>query len=227
MLYGEWVSILGDVVYYSYDPDISATLTNYQINLKFPIRISYDFNIADGKPMSVIVFQYINKKYYCFDEVVIHGSRTEDTLEELAAKGILEHKCQIIIHGDAAGKARSTKTIKSDYDIITNFLSNYKTKDLKPLSFQVQVPMSNPPIRSRHNIVNGILKNFNNETRIYLDKIKCKTLHEGFMLTKLKKGGEYTEDDSKPYQHITTSFGYGAVRIKQEEDKIEVSVRQK
>ena len=71
----------------------------------------------------------------------------------------------------------------------------------------MEVPRSNPPIRERHNIVNAYCCNSLKQIRLFV-YAKCKTLHEGFNLTALKKGAEYIEDDSKEYQHITTAAGY-------------------
>jgi hypothetical protein len=36
-------------------------------------------------------------------------------------------------------------------------------------------------------------------------------LDEGLRLAKLKKGGNYVEDDSDDFQHVTTAFGYWVV----------------
>jgi hypothetical protein len=57
-------------------------------------------------------------------------------------------------------------------------------------------------------LTNGQFKNANGKVNLFVDK-GCKTLEKGFRLTKLKPGGQYIEDDSKPYQHITTAAGYG------------------
>ena len=74
----------------------------------------------------------------------------------------------------------------------------------------MQVPRSNPPVRTRHNIVNAYCQNDLGQHRLTV-YAKCKTLDKGLRLTALKKGGSYIEDDSKPYQHITTALGYGVV----------------
>lgn len=214
-IWGEWVEIKSEVVYYAYDADKSAVLKDYKVNLKKPIYISYDFNIGDGKPMSLCLSQYIDGNFYFFDEIVIFSARTLDTLEELNARGWLDYPCQYIIHGDATGKRRDTRSIHSDYEIITTFLANLRNK-FGDINFMVDVPVSNPPVRQRHSLVNGQLKNSYGIVSVYLDPVKCKMLDKGFRLTKLKKGGAYIEDDSDPWQHITTSAGYHICRILRE-----------
>jgi len=70
------------------------------------------------------------------------------------------------------------------------------------------VGLSNPPIRTRHNLVNSYCLNANGKRRLFVYE-KAKTCDEGLRLTRLKPGGAYIEDDSKHYQHVTTAIGYG------------------
>ena len=67
---------------------------------------------------------------------------------------------------------------------------------------------SNPPIKTRHNIVNAYCLNHEKRIRFYIYK-DAPVSDEGMRLVKLKKGGNYIEDDSKRYQHVTTAIGYG------------------
>lgn len=206
MIYGEWIEINQDVIYYAYQRDNNYTETNYQINPSLPVHICWDFNIGEGKPLSCTLFQYYGDHFHCFDEVVIEGARTLDSLEELDHKGYFDKNYKIIVHGDAAGKARDTRSLRSDYDIIENYLKKHDSR----IRYEMQVPRSNPPVRTRHNIVNAYCQNDLGQHRLTV-YAKCKTLDKGLRLTALKKGGSYIEDDSKPYQHITTALGYGVV----------------
>jgi hypothetical protein len=80
------------------------------------------------------------------------------------------------------------------------------------LNFQYLVPPANPAIRLRHNKLNAYCLNALGERRLFLYK-GCDTLDEGLRLTKLKAGGQFVEDDSKPYQHCTTALGYAVVAL--------------
>lgn len=218
MLKGEWIEISGEVIYYAYDKLINFKDEEYEINLNFPVHMSFDFNIAEGKPMSAVFFQYINDKFYFFDECVVHGARTESLMEEAEARSLFSHITLYIINGDATGKARSTNSKKSNYDVIREYLSLLKIDDAgeqRSLQFEIQVPTQNPPIRKRHNRMNAYFKNMKGDVRAYVFA-KCKTLDEGLRLTKLKKGAEYIEDDSKEYQHVTTAAGYGVMACTRE-----------
>lgn len=205
---GEWIELTSDQVYYAYSPDENYRPYSYEFDLKYPVRISFDFNIGVGKPLSNVVSQYINDEHHWATEVVVEGMRTGDSLDELADRGILDLECPyFIIHGDASGKHKDTRNRRSDYDIIIDFLSNYKTKDGRSIKFEIQVPLSNPTIRSRHNAVNAYCLNKEGVRRFFVYK-DAPTMHKGMRLVELKKGSDYQEDDSKDYQHITTAAGY-------------------
>lgn len=215
-LYGQWIEIDKERLYYAYNQEINFIKKPYTIRNDLPVSISFDFNIGNGKPMSSVLSQYdaARDTFHAFDEIVIHGSRTEDQLEELVARGYLDMPIRWEIHGDATGGARTTNSKLSNYEIITSFFANYKTKAGHKVSFQFLVPRSNPPIRERHNIVNAYCLNTLKQNRLFVYD-KCKVLNEGMNLTALKKGADYLEDDSKEYQHITTALGYRIVYTSQ------------
>lgn len=210
MIYGEWIEISTELVYYAYKKEDNYRDTTYKINLRYPISISWDFNIGQGKPLSAVIFQFIDDVMYIFDEVVVEGMRTNDSCDELSARGLLDYNTMYMIHGDATGRHRDTRNVKSDYDIIRKFFSNYRTKNDRRVEYELHVPLSNGAIRKRHNLVNSYCDNEAGDKRLFVYK-KAKTANEGLRLTKLKKGGQYIEDDSPncPYQHISTAIGYG------------------
>lgn len=211
-IYGQWVEIDKERLYYAYNQEINFLKYDYQVNPGLPISLSFDFNISSGKPMSSVLSQYdpVKDTFHFFDEIIIMGSRTEDQMDELAARGYLDKGYTWEVHGDATGAARTTNSKHSNYDIIEQFLANYKTKAGHKVRYQMLVPRSNPPIRERHNMVNAYCCNTLKQNRLFVYQ-KCKVLNEGFNLTSLKKGADYVEDDSKHFQHSTTAAGYRLV----------------
>lgn len=208
-LNGEWIELTKDQVYYEYSPTENYRQSAYEVDLREPVYLSWDFNIGVGKPLSVCLFQLVDDEIHYFAEVVVEGMRTLNSLDELAARGLLDLDVpEFLVCGDAAGKHRDTRNIRSDYDIINSFLANYKRPDGEGITFRSLVPLANPPIRKRHNLVNAYCYNGEGRRRLFVYEA-CAMLHKGFRLVELKKGGDLTEDDSKDYQHVTTAAGYG------------------
>jgi hypothetical protein len=225
MIFGEWIEIESEVVYYAYDKTRNRRST-YDVDQTLPIHLSWDFNIGDGKPLSLVAIQRdrMRDEFHIFNEVVIDGMRTEESCEEAAGRGILDHRTRYIVNGDASGKHRDTRNIKSDYEIIRAFLSNYRTKDGRAIDFEMQVPLANPPIRKRHNIVNAYCCNDAGQRRLFVYDT-APTADEGLRLTALKKGGQYIENDSMREQHITTAIGYSLVETLKRESIPEQGTR--
>lgn len=212
MIYGKWIEISKEVIYHAYSSDINFKDEEYLINPYLPIIIGFDFNIGAGKPMSACLCQYDERTdtFHFFDESIVEGADTLGQMEEMAQKGLLSHDQEYIICGDATGKARSSKSLRSDYDIITHFLNHYHKG--QKIDYRLEVPQANPPIKERHNKVNAYCRNANGKSRLYVYR-NCKVLDKGFRLAALKEGGSYIEDDSKPYQHVTTAAGYIITRM--------------
>lgn len=209
MVGGEWIEINDEVIYYTYDQEHNYIDQSYEVKPGFPIHIFFDFNIGHGKPLSVGFHQHIKGQYHIYNEVVVEGQRTLDAMIEMKARGLLNHDTNYVVHGDAAGRARNTRSVQSDYDIIEDFLQNER------VAFDIDVPRGNPPVRTRHNKVNGVICNQKKTRRLFVYK-DAPTVDEGLRLTSLKKGANYIEDDSKRYQHITTALGYSICQIEQE-----------
>lgn len=209
MLYGEWIEIQDEVIYYQYDPKLQFKEHDYTPPKGAKIMITFDFNIGDGKPMSALAMCKVNGIYHVFAEVIVEGARTDEIMEEFFDRGIIVKDRHYEIHGDASGKSRSTSSKRSDYEIIKESL------DRNGIRYDYKVPLSNPAIRSRHNAVNSICLNELGQTRLFI--YNCPILNQGLRLTAFKKGGKIVEDDSKHYQHCTTALGYCLVRDQYDE----------
>ena len=208
MIEGKWIEINdGSIVYYSYSRD-NYKNESYVINKNYPVILTYDFNIGSGKPLSLVLMQYDRMKdtFHVFNEVIVEGQRTLDSLDEAHERGLLDPNLTYKVRGDATGRSRDTRSIKSDYDIIENFLSNY-TKNGQKIRYQMEVPRSNPPIKERHNTMNGYIRNAHGICKLFVYK-DAKTVDEGLRSTKLRSSGQFLEDDSDRFQHCTTAIGY-------------------
>lgn len=224
MIYGKWIEIAEEVVYYQYSSANNYIDREYIPDPKHPIYIGFDFNIGEGKPLSSCMMQYIDDQLHIYGEAVIDGLRTYDNCVELANKGYLDVPTKYYVCGDAAGKHRDTRNNRSDYDIISKFLSMYEQPTRKLIDYEMRVPLSNPAIRKRHNLVNAYCLNATGKRRLFVYK-GAPTADKGLRLTKLKKGSSI-EDDSKRYQHITTAIGYTLHSISVNKARIKSSTRQ-
>lgn len=210
-IYGEWIELSKDQVYYNYDARVNFPSDEF----KFEegdyrvLKLCHDFNIGKGKPMSAAAAINRGEEYHFFKSFHVEGARTGDIMDEIALTGLLDLFDKIEVYGDASGNSNDTRSIETDYLIIEDFLSNYtiKTGDRKgdPLVFEMKVPRSNPPIRRRHNLVNAFFCNNNKETRLF---VYDSWLDKGFRLTTFLKDSFLIEDDTLPEQHATTAIGY-------------------
>lgn len=203
MLFGEWIEIKSETIYYSFSDEVNV-IDKYEVKKDLPIIITCDFNIGIGKPMSFALMQYQewNDTFIVFNEFTIESANTLEILEDMYEKGVFHIDYSYIIHGDANGRARSTKSNRTDYELIKEFFERLRLK------FVIDVPTVNPSVRHRHVLINGYLCNAKRINRLFITR-NCKTVIEGFRLSKLKKGAGYIEDDSDYFQHITTAIGYG------------------
>ena len=218
ILHGEWLDLSKEVIYYAYKREDNFRDYVYKPDLKYPIHLGFDFNIGHGKPLSVCFLQYIDSTFHVFNEVVVEGLRTQDTLEEAAEKGLFEYPVPYIVNGDRNGRNNDTRNKRSDYDIIEKYMANFRPKRGGRLRFEIDVPKSNPPIRKRHNLVNGSCCNAKGDRRLFVYK-DAPTVDDGLLMTKLKKGANLIEDDSFRAQHVTTGLGYSVVAIKDKEEQ--------
>lgn len=201
MVLGHWIEISDEVIYYTYDGKHNYRDYYYNVLENVPIVLAFDFNIAKNKPLSIAFLQHFRGQTHIFNEVTVEGLRTREALNEAKERGLLSREHRYVVHGDATGRHRDTRSNQSDYSIIDDFLTNEK------LRFDIDVPRKNPPVKTRHNAVNGRIRNAKGERNLFVYK-DAPMADEGLRLTTLKDGANYIEDDSPAYQHITTAIGY-------------------
>jgi hypothetical protein len=209
MLKGVWLEIRKENVYYEFTDDACFKKTKYKWDTNKPLDLFIDFNNSkSGKPMSIGSGQVIGDCYHAAKTWIIAGMRTLDMMDEVAESGLLNMPFPYVrVFGDASGRSQDTRSNKSDWELIENFLANYKTKSGARLHYEIEVPLANPPIKERHNLMNALFKNDLGQTRFFIYS-DASDLAKGFRLTQLKENAKLIEDDSLREQHITTAAGY-------------------
>lgn len=208
MLYGEWTEIDTDRVYYNYQGDVNFRNYDYKYDKALPIFVAHDFNIGVGKPMSALVGQYKRGasglvEFHCADSILIEGARTDAICAEIANRGLYHKGSRVEVYGDASGKSRDTRNIKSDYDIISTFLSNLEPR----VTHELKIPLANPPLRERHNLTNASFMSAAGHATCFIYR-GAADLDTGLRLTQYKKGANLDENDQLREQHVTTALGY-------------------
>jgi hypothetical protein len=178
-------------VYYAFDRKVHVG--DYQFNPKLPIWVGQDFNID---PMSSVVMQpQPNGEVWIVDEIVLRGSNTQETANELARKYFRWMK-QLTIYPDPAGAQRSTKGRgESDIDI------------LKDAGFKwVKFKRKHPKIADRVNAVNRMWRSADGSIKMRVNSI-CKHTIAGFEQTIYKEGSREV-DKTQGLEHPTDACGY-------------------
>ena len=162
-----------------------------------PILWTHDFNIGQDKPMSSALCQVKKADgrivLDVFDELILDSTDTNDSVSEFEERGW--NKFPVVVYGDASGKAKDTRSKTTDYGILRK--RGYGNQ---------RVPKANPPIRTRHNIVNARLKNAQGDIGLRLHP-RVRALSKGLETVKIRKGAQYLEEESRE-QHVTTALGY-------------------
>jgi hypothetical protein len=178
-------------VYYTFDRKVHVG--QYPFNPKLPIWVGQDFNID---PMSSVIMQpQPNGEVWIVDEVVLRGSNTQETADELSRRYFKWQK-QTVIYPDPAGAQRSTKGRgESDIDI------------LKDAGFKwIKVRRKHPKIADRVNAVNRMFKAADGTVRMRVNSI-CKKTIEAFEQTTYKENTREV-DKTKNIEHAADACGY-------------------
>ena len=137
------------------------------IDMGHPLQLCFDFNV---NPTTILVAQRIGNRIFVRKEYSEANSSTEKTVNHFCEEHKhLREKLEIQVRGDAAGRARSSNTGRSDYEYVEEVLQQHGFR------FHHQVPSKNPPIIDRVKRVNGWLKPMVGESRIVIDP-SCKDL---------------------------------------------------
>lgn len=173
-------------------------------------EVCWDFNRT---PFSVILCQTVMPEnpgarpvVYAIDEVVMNDAGTVEMCREVI-KRISRDNCdqggEIRIYGDASGNQRDTKSKHSDYDIIRRtFGARYGSRAVACW------PNHNPPVLSRYNAVNAMLRNGNGDISYYVDD-RCETLKRDYERVVFKPGtSDADKTTDKRLTHASDAVGY-------------------
>lgn len=202
-LMGELVVFEG-AVYYTFSRKDNAGDYAFEVaqyNPDLPIVLCTDFNVD---PMAWVIAQVRQNgnlaEIVVVDEIVLRNSNTIEACQEFKNR-YPNHKSGIRLFGDATGKARTTSSNVTNYQIIEDELRLYGVEN--------HVARKNPAERDRVNAVNGMMCNSKGVRRIFANPNRCKNLIRDWEQVSFKEGSTQI-DKTKDLRltHASDAFGY-------------------
>lgn len=177
-------------VYYSFERAVHVQSRSFNPNL--PIWVGQDFNLD---PMSSVIIQpQPNGELWCIDEIVLHGSNTEEVCDELERRYWRFTK-NIVIFPDPNGGTKQHARGESDLDI-------FRERGFPRQKFHRRTPL----IADRVNAVNRMLRAADGRVRLYVDP-KCRSLITSLDQTMYVKGTRQI-DKVADVEHSGDALGY-------------------
>lgn len=179
-------------VYYPFDRNVHVG--DYEFNPNLPIKIGMDFNID---PMSMIIMQeQPNGEIWVVDEVILAGSNTQESADELVRR-YFRYMRNISIYPDPAGNNRNHDRGETSLDIL-------REAGFKAIKFR----RKHPAVQDRVNAVNRLLMTADGVARLKVNR-NCKTLIASLEQT-IYKAGTNEVDKTQGLEHATDALGYYA-----------------
>jgi len=155
---GKFVSLTSGMAFAEFSRDLHVR-KELEYNPDLDLIHTLDFNV---NPLcSVILQEQPNGEVWAIDEIHIAGSaRTWDATDAFLGR-YGEHKGDVRVYGDASGRARSTKSDSSDFDLIE---SAYRPVFGRRLA--MRQGYSNPSVHNSVQDVNSLLRAADGRVRL-------------------------------------------------------------
>lgn len=191
---GQFVPLRVGRAWRAFDPLSHCGKVEYSASL--PLVLACDFNIDT---MRWEVGQFGTTSIQWLDEIALgQGGSTEEGAQEFIRRWSAKHRGEIIVTGDAAGKARSTSG-KTDYRILL--------EELRPAfgRVRVMVPNANPRVKDRVDNTNYHLAGRGKQVRI---GPACKELRKDWERCAWKRGQAELDDRDSNRGHAAAASDY-------------------
>lgn len=177
------------------------------ISDKLPIGLAMDFNL---NPMAWTLLQTNRLRAYAFDEVRIESTYTQEAstrlvekLHTIKSRGLIRADPQIVVCGDATGKAGQRAAAgQSDYDIVLQALKQ------AGFTFRNDTPEANPAIKDRVNTFNARLRAADGSSTFHYHPTKCPWLKHDLERVTWKLDGVLEVGPQKLLTHQSDGVGY-------------------
>jgi hypothetical protein len=153
-------------------------------------------------PLSSAIGVRRGEALYLLDEIVLTSAVSKQSALEFVEKYRDHQNKTVLIYGDPAGQAGEKHGHASDYVDIERVLKDHGW------SFRRKVKPAHPAIKDRQNAVRAKILTASGETSLYVNPATAPWCDKGLATVQVKDGSTFQEDQSNPYQHITTAIGY-------------------
>lgn len=207
-LEGRAVNIIGALAYPEFNADRQWVTAVEPANTSLPLVLMFDFNVD---PMVCPIGQSVAGPFgiepHVVDMVALYGGSTVDQTCDAVLALYPTWPAGFIVYGDATGRARHVKSLRSNYSIIEERLRHAGPVTLK-------VPSANPPVARRLSSVNRLCRNALGQTRLWIRKTDpartCATRPLVASLTKTKRAGpgDVEKRAGETHTHAGDALGY-------------------
>ena len=173
----------GNRAAYNFDRQIHVKQTDQRTG-----RLAYgiDFNVS---AMSAVLIMEFSDSIHYLDEIRLTNSNTEEIAKEMKKLAT-----NIPVYPDAAGRARSTTSNRSDHQI------------LRDHGFYIIAKKANPPVIDRLNALNRMLKDANGKVRMTINP-RCVYLIKDLEQVQRTRDGKIDKSDIK-LTHMMDACSY-------------------
>jgi len=130
---------------------------------RLPLRLTFDFNV---NPMTLGIAQIVSGPFgpelHVTDWIAEYGGATVESCCQKLKERYPDGWRRVYVYGDATGRARHVKSLKSNYLIIRDALAGWARE------LSVEVPTVNPSVADSANAVNRLLLDANGHTRLWI-----------------------------------------------------------
>jgi hypothetical protein len=199
----DFTEVAGTRAYPQFKREIHVSLEPLLYNRFLPLCLCVDFNVGI---MAWPICQIQKGKIHVIAEIALDPASVPEMVREFRNMFPV-HPGELWVYGDASGSARSSQSMKSDYDMMRMAFRGYPA----PMIFKV--PKANPPVRERINSVCSKLMSPDGEPGVIIDP-SCTNLIQDLVEVVLhdRNGGIYkSTDPSDAYSkrtHSSDAFGY-------------------
>ena len=215
---GEYLDVFGGNAYYAFSEN-NIRESTYDRNLG--LCWALDFNVD---PMCSVICQIEEVRVRpwdppnrrtrvlrVIDEIVLPNSNTEAAVQEFMRRTAnlegFPWPIPLTIYGDASGNSRTTKSTRTDYELIQDMF-----RDEPGYRFSTRQNTANPAIRDRVNTVNTMLKSASGTHNIFIHP-NCRELLKDLRQVKWRRdsSGNPTGDLDKSDQqrtHVSDALSY-------------------